>query len=501
MKLFTTRQISQIDKYTMEHEPVSSIDLMERAANQLCNYILSHYQTSQAFVFVCGFGNNGGDGLAMARILHQKGYKIRVYLFAEENKQSPDNLINHKRCSEISGLTVIQSTDMADYSFSPNEIIVDALFGSGLNRPLEGVVVPLIQKINSSGNFIISIDIPSGLMGEDNRQNNIDSKIKANVTLTLEFPKLSFFFPENEQYVGRFELIPIFLHKKIKADEPSPYYLSDKTFISSLIKKRAKFAEKRDFGHGLLIAGSYGKMGAAILASKACLRTGIGLITTHIPKSAVTILQTAIPEAMLSIDEHEFESSQISNPEKYTAVAIGPGIGCTENTQHVLNSLLQKNKNPLIIDADGLNLLAQQTHLLSKLPENTILTPHVREFDRLFGNHDSHYARFLTATIMAKEYQIMLVLKGAYTQIYMPTGEVYFNQSGTPGMATAGSGDVLTGIILSLLAQNYSPQNAAVIGVFLHGLAGELALENQSEESLIASDIIENIGKAFKCCY
>ncbi len=495
MKLFTTSQIAKIDKYTIEHEPIASVDLMERAAKQLCKYMEAHFQIPQAFVFVCGFGNNGGDGLAMARMLFQKGYPVRVYVFAEENKQSPDNKINYERCT---GFPVVRTTNVDDYVFHPNEIIVDALFGSGLNRPLEGKVVLLINKINQSNNRVISIDIPSGLMGEDNRRNNSESIIQADLTLTLEFPKLSFFFPDNEKYVGKFIIIPIFLHDKIKNEEPSLYYLSDRNFIFTLIKKRALFSEKRDFGHGLLIAGSYGKTGAAVLASKACLRTGIGLLTTHIPSASVYILQTAVPEVMLSIDEMEHENSHIHDIEKYSAIAVGPGIGCSEHTYGLLSALLTNNKVPLIIDADGLNILAQNTPLLSKLPENTILTPHAREFDRLFGNHDSHYERFLTASIMAKEYKIIIILKGAFTQIHLPSGEVYFNMSGTPGMATAGSGDVLTGMLLSLLSQKYLPWQASIIAVFVHGLAGERTLENQSEESLIASDIIEYIGKAFK---
>lgn len=499
MKLFNTKQISKIDKYTIENEPISSLDLMERASTNLANYFVNNFSRQQAFCFVCGFGNNGGDGLATARLLFSKGYKVRVLLFAAPEKQSPENKINYQRCVEL-GIEHTQSTKIDDFKFNSDEIIVDALFGNGLNRPLEGDVVSIIKKINNSKNTVISIDVPSGLMGEDNTNNINENIIKANKTLALEFPKLSFFFPENEIYVGDFEIIPIYLHEEIKKTEPSRYFFLDKQLANQFIKKRSKFAEKRAFGHSLLYAGNIGKMGAAILASKTAIRSGAGLITTLIPEGSSQILQTAIPEVMVKEYSKTFDFSN-TEFKHYTAIALGPGIGVNEDSLNNLKSIIQFANIPLIIDADAITLLSQNKHLLKELPDNTIITPHIREFDRLFGQHQSHYSRFLTAQKMAQEFKIIIILKGAYTQIHLPNGEVYFNSTGNPGMATGGSGDVLTGILLGLLSQNFIPQYAALLGVYIHGLAGDLALKKQSYESLIASDIIKNLGKAFRQTY
>ncbi len=499
MKLFKTTQISKIDKYTIENEPISSLDLMERASKKLSSYFTKYFTKEQAFCFVCGFGNNGGDGLAVARILFQKGYNVRVLLFAEAGKQSPDNQVNHQRCVEL-GIELSQSTNVLDFNFNQNEIIVDALFGSGLNRSLEGDVVPIIKKINKSGNKVIAIDVPSGLMGEDNTQNIIENIIKANKTLTLEFPKLAFFFPENESFTGKFEIIPIYLHDEIKKTEPSPYFFLDKLLVKQFLKERFKFAEKRAFGHGLLYAGNVGKMGAAVLASKAAMRSGAGLITALIPEGSSSILQTAVPEVM--IKEYKKSFDFLNEEFKFfTATATGPGIGLNENSLNSLKSIIQFAKIPLIMDADGITILSQNKSLLCKLPENTIITPHLREFDRLFGEHQNHFARFLTAQKMAQELKIIIILKGAYSQIHLPNGETYFNSTGNPGMATGGSGDVLTGILLGLLSQNYKPQDAALLGVYIHGLAGDYALKKQSYESLMAGDIIKNLGKAFRAIH
>ncbi|MGQ9846472.1 MAG: NAD(P)H-hydrate dehydratase [Bacteroidales bacterium] len=496
MKIFTTSQISKIDKYTIENEPISSIDLMERASNQISDYLIRHFSKEHSFCFVCGFGNNGGDGLAVARILFLKGYKVRVLLFAEKEKQSPDNQINHQRCLEL-GIELFQSTNADDFLFNQNEIIVDALFGSGLNRPLEGNVVQIIKKINQSKNTVISIDIPSGLMGEDNRQNKPDNIINAKLTLTLEFPKLAFFFPENERFVGTFKVIPIYLHEEIKKSEPSPYFFIEKSLVATILKKRSKFAEKRAFGHGLLYAGNTGKMGAAILASKAAMRSGAGLVSVLIPKELSPIIHTTVPEVL--IKEITPSNNFSHNEYKYfNALAIGPAIGIDDNSLFLLKSFILETKIPLILDADAITILAQNKNLLNQLPENTIITPHLREFDRLFGEHSDHFSRFLTARKMAKELKIIIILKGAYSQIHLPNGDTYFNSTGNPGMATGGSGDVLTGILLGLLAQNYTPSEAAIIGTYIHGLAGDLALNTQSHESLIASDIVEHLGKAFQ---
>jgi len=499
MKLFTTQQISKVDKYTIEYEPISSTDLMERASTQLLKYVLKHFSNQHRFAICCGFGNNGGDGLALARLLHQNQYRVRILHFNMEAKQSPDNLINYRRCIELR-IPIIQSDNPHDYTFEKDEIIIDALFGSGLKKPLEGSIVPIIDKINHSGCKVIAIDIPSGLMGEDNRSNHPQNIIKANLTLTLEFPKIAFFFPENEPYVGKWEIVPIFLHPDAKENEPSNYFLIEPTLLKPLFKTRSQFAEKRQVGHGLLYVGSKGKMGAAVLAAKAAIRSGAGLISTWIPESERFIIQTAVPEILLKTYneqdktiEHDFHI--------YNAVATGCAIGTDSYALHKFQILLQTPSKPLVVDADAISLIAKNKGLLEKLPPNTILTPHLREFDRLFGEHHLHFERFLTAQKIAQKHKLIIILKGAYTQVHLPDGTTYFNSTGNQGMATGGSGDVLTGIIVGLLAQDYTPKNAALIGTYIHGLAADYALEKQSYESLIASDIIDYLGKAFKTTF
>lgn len=495
MKIFTTQQISYIDKYTIENEPIKSIDLMERASFELSKYVIKHFYHHKHFAVICGFGNNGGDGLALARILHLKGYAIRVFIYLPNGKQSNDNFINYKRCLEC-GITCTKIEHGSELDIKPDEIIIDALFGSGLNRPLEGKVISIIQKINQLNNTVISIDMPSGLMGEDNRENKPEIIIHATITLTLEFPKLSFFFPENERFVGKFEVVPIHLHKEIKKTLSSPYYLLESSFVSEILKKRSKFSEKRIFGHGLLYAGNIGKMGAAVLASKAAMRSGAGLVSVLIPKESSAIIHTAVPEVL--IKENPLSSDFVQDEFKFfNAIAIGPAIGVDNNSLNQLKSIIKQTKVPIILDADAITLIAQNKKLLNLLPENTIITPHLREFDRLFGEHTNHFTRFLTARKMANELKIIIILKGAYSQIHLPNGDTYFNSTGNPGMATGGSGDVLTGIVLGLLAQNYTPIEASIIGTYIHGLAGDIALDTQSYESLIASDIIEHLGKAF----
>ncbi len=505
MKVFTTSQIAIIDKYTIENEPIKSIDLMERAASNLAceirNYIHDEFEN---LVFICGHGNNGGDGLAIARKLHKlRMVNIKVYLFAQEDKLSDDCAKNWKRLKKIKKLEKYITFNPDDVTIDENSCVIDALFGNGLTRPLGEPYKTLIKKINNSGARIISIDIPSGLMGEDNSNNDTDAIVKADKVFTIEFPKLSFFFPENEDYVKDFDIVSISLNEKIKNELESPYYyIYYDSIIKPLLRKRRKFAEKRDFGHALLIAGSYEKPGCAILAAKACLRSGVGLLHVHIPKNCILPVISNLPDVMLSIDNNDNYFTSVSIDNMFTAVGIGPGIGTEVETVKAFNKVLEnvKEKNlPLIIDADGLNILSKNKELLNILPKNTILTPHSREFDRLFGIHDTHYKRFLTAREVSNKYGIIIVLKGAHTQIHTPEGYTYFNSTGTPAMAKAGTGDVLTGIILSFLAQKYNPVDAAILGVYFHGLAGEEAKiiyskgYKESEYSILASDIIDNI--------
>ncbi len=499
MKIFTSSQVREIDKYTIENEPIASIDLMERAAQQITDWIIKHYDQHHTFVVFSGPGNNGGDGLAVARMLAGKFYRVRVIVVWISEKLSPNAKKNYDLLTTINSIEVIDLYENDEMPLPErSDIILDAIFGSGLNRPAEGFAAKMIRFINELPNIRIAIDIPSGLFGEDNTGNQSESIIKANYTLTLQFPLLSFFFPENEQYTGKWTVLPIGLHPEAIEQQQTPFEYIQQPDISKMIQFRKKFSHKGTYGNVLLVAGCYGMMGAAVLAGKACLRTGSGLVTIHLPRLGYQIVQTALPEALISIDESDIIFTGVTVSPEYKAIGIGPGLGCKMNTQRAFNNLVQNTNIPMVIDADGLNILSANTNWLNNLPPGTILTPHPKEFERLAGETGSGYERNKLQCEFARKYKLIIVLKGAYTSISFPDGSCYFNSTGNTGMATAGSGDVLTGIILSLLGQGYHPEKAALLGVYLHGLAGDLATEKESQESVIATDIIENIGQAYR---
>lgn len=501
MKLFKTTDIAILDQYTIEHEPIADIDLMERAANTIADYLIHQTDYAGKVLVFCGPGNNGGDGLAVARLLtgHNNRFDVKVFLLPGNHTMSISTETNLQRLKILGNTDIVQLNPGLPFPLiDPNAIVIDALFGSGLNRPLQGFAAQLVQHINQSGAEILSIDIPSGLMGEDNRLNLSENIIHATKTITFQFPKLSFLFPENEHYVGDWSIANIGLHPAILDTHPSAFHLLKDSEVAYLLKPRSKFAHKGSFGHALLIAGSYNRMGAAVLASKACLRSGAGLLTSHVPHNGYVIIQTTVPEAMLCIDESDLMFTSVPHLEQYNAIGAGPAIGTKVNTQKALHELLIQAEHPMVLDADALNILAANKAWLDELPENTILTPHPKEFERLTRPVTCGYERMELAIEFAARYKIILVLKGAHSLIVAPDGRIWFNTSGNPGMATAGSGDVLTGIILGLLAQAYTPLNAAIIGVFCHGFAGDLAANQQGLEALIASDIIENLGEAFR---
>lgn len=499
MKILTSGQIREADSYTIKNEPVASIDLMERAATVFTEWLVQNYNLSTSFKIFAGPGNNGGDGWAIARLLAERGYKkVNIYLLSISDKLSPDSEINRQRLEQQALVIIKTLKSENDFpEITTTDIIIEGLFGSGLTRPLSGLSAALVNYLNRSGSRIISIDIPGGLFGEDNSKNNKENIIKANCILTFQFPKLSFFFPENEKYVGEWHVLPIGLHPGFIDSIETPYNYVSPGEVRESLRERNKFAHKGTFGHGLLIAGSYGMMGAAILGAKAALRTGIGLVTSHIPRLGYEIIQTAVPEAIISIDKSDTAFTDFPELGKFNAVAVGPGLGCDEISGKALNDLLKKANIPLVIDADALNIISANKELLDIIPENSILTPHPKEFERLAGSYKDNFSRNKAQVEFAKKHKIYVVLKGAYTTIACPDGTCYFNTTGNPGMATAGSGDVLTGIILALMAQYYTPGDAALIGVFIHGLAGDIAAEETGESALIASDIVNYISGAF----
>jgi len=498
MKLFSTKLIAEIDRYTISHEPVADIDLMERAAMQVTLWLKNKYGTDRKIILLAGPGNNGGDALAVARQLAERGYQCEIFLFNGGKGLKGSPAVNLQRLEEQGKVTLKFIGGIDDFQVTePGDVIIDGLFGYGLTRPLEGLPADIVQKVNSLPNEVISVDIPSGLMGEDNSGNIVDNIIKADFTLTFQFPKISFLFAENEKYIGKWEVLPIGLHQEGIEITPSEFFLTEKEDVKKMIVPRSKFSHKGTFGHALLIAGSYGKTGAAVLASRACLRAGAGLLTTHVPHFGYPIIQTAVPEAMVSVDAHDSIFTEFPDLTSFSAIGAGPGIGMKSNTRNALYELITQARVPLVLDADALNILSENPGWMQNLPENTILTPHPGEFRRLAGETADSWARIQKQRQLAVTLKIIIVLKGAFTSVAIPDGRLFFNSSGNPGMATAGSGDTLTGIILGLLACRMKPEHAAIAGVYLHGHAGDLAAKVKSEHSLIAGDVIEFLGQAF----
>lgn len=498
MKFFSTSQIRELDQYTIEHEPIASIELMERAAWALSYEFIEHFPKAKGVCIFAGQGNNGGDALALARMLLKSGYEVSSILI-HSNSISADCEANkeHLISKFPNSLQELTSQFIAP-EISADIIIVDGLFGSGLSRPITGIFAEAVEWINKSENIVVAIDIPSGLQGEENKLTDKAVIVKADFTFSLQFPKLAYMFVENEAYVGSWTVLDIGIHPEVIMQSSSNLYYIENDDIKSLLKKRSKFNHKGTFGHALLVVGSKGMAGASVLSSKAALRSGAGLVTVHGPESNRIIVQTAVSEVIFQSDSHSDFITEVVDIEKFEAIGIGSGIGTQPKTAEMLRNLLVQMTKPCILDADALNIIAQENDLLEIIPENSILTPHPKEFERIFGESNSSFDRIIKAQEAAMRYKLIIVLKGAHTLIAMPDATLYFNSTGNSGMATAGSGDVLTGILAGLLAQGFSPENAAKIGVFLHGLAGDLALKNESKESLIAGDIIDNIGNAYK---
>lgn len=499
MKIFTIDKVREADQYTITNEPISSIDLMERASVQLSRWVKKHVKSKKNIKIFTGLGNNGGDGLALGRLLYESGYEIDIYIIRYSEKTSADFEINYSRILENGKIKVFNIYNHEEFpEISKNDVIVDSIFGSGLTRPTTGFIAQIINNINKSSAIVISIDIPSGLMADSTSMEGKGEIIHADYTLTFQFPKLAFLQPENDAYVGNWEILDIGLHHDYINKTPTKNYFIVKEDVAPIIRGRAKFSHKGTYGHAMIIAGSYGKMGAAVLASMACLKSGVGLLHTHIPIAGIEILQTSVPETMLSIDRNDHYFSDIPDINHYSAIGIGPGLGTEHQSQKAFKLLIQNTKCPMVIDADALNILSLNPTWIPFLPPNSILTPHPKEFKRLVGGWNNDFEKMEKQRHMAQKHGLYIVLKGAYTSVCFPDGSMYFNSTGNPGMATAGSGDVLTGIITGLLASGYSAGHAAILGTFIHGLAGDFASNKLGYEAVIASDIIRKIGKAFK---
>ncbi len=490
MKVFSAEQVRSIDLYTIEHEPVSSIDLMERAATVFVHELLKRECNSSQFYILAGTGNNGGDGLAVARLLDALNKQVLVFTPAQSSKQSPDFRENLKRLSACSNVEILDLSQFPAYELHAKAVIIDALFGTGLSRPVKGIFADCIQRINEIPLKTYAIDIPSGLFCDEQNAKD-DIIVRADVTFTFQFPKYSFFCAENEQYVGNWVVCDISLHPDIISHTQTDTFFVDSTMIN--LHSRSRFSHKGTYGHAAVIAGSEGKNGAAVLSAQACLKAGAGLVTACVPKPAMNALLITCPEIMCSTFSSDFFQHN-----KIAAIGIGPGIGVSPDSVEKLRIVLQQKNIPKVFDADALNCLGQYNELRSQLDASCVLTPHPGEFDRLTQTHTSAYARLISQKKVAQQLGCYIILKGAYSSLCTREGTMFFNSSGNPGMASAGMGDVLTGIITSLLAQQYTTFEAALYGMYIHGLAGDVALKNESHETLIATSIIDNLAQVFK---
>lgn len=496
MKIFTASQIYDADEFTISKQQINSDDLMERVATKLFDWIHSRLQGAQVNIqLFCGIGNNGGDGIALARHLHENGYSIQVHVVNYSEKRSKDFLINLERLKDRKIWPDFINSDSSLPSILSNDIVIDAIFGIGLNRPPDTWVANLIKHINVSSAFVLSVDIPSGLPTDKIPQNS-DHVVRASYVLSFQVPKLVFFLPETGVYQNQWEILDIGLDAEYLDKTSTEYELIGRSEVLPMYRPRLKFSHKGTFGHSVIIGGSYGKIGAVQLACNASLSTGSGLVTAYVPECGYNSLQTAIPEAMVLTDDEDESISKINVPFVPSVFGIGMGMGTGEKTVKAFSAFLKKVESPIVIDADALNILAKQPSLLKDIPNHSVLTPHPKELQCLIGAWKDDFDKLEKAKNFSIKNDCVLVIKGAHT-ITIQGDKGYINTTGNPGMATAGSGDVLTGMITGLIAQGYSPLNAATFGVYLHGLAGDISASNNGYEALKASDIINTIGKAY----
>ena len=502
MKIPTARQFKELDAATIKTEEITSLNLMERASTQVTHFICNQYtDKNRPVVVFAGPAGNGGDGLAVARQLVVRGYaNVQVFLFNTGHTLSEDCKANAERLqSECPNATFTEVTQQFEApQFDQRPVIVDALFGTGLNKPLSGGFAALVQFINACTPDIVAIDVPSGLMCEDNTLNSHSAIVKARHTVTFQLPKLAMLLADNQEYVGQLHIVNIGLTADGIARLETPYHIMEREEVKALLHPRSAFGHKGTFGHAMIIAGKYGMAGAAVLAAKACLKGGAGKVTVHTPRRNNDILQTAVPEAILHHDEDELIFTTPIRHASYEALCIGPGIGTDKRTALALIEQTSHAGTPLLLDADAINIFGHHKGWIAQIPKNTILTPHPGELQQLGICNADSYSILLEAINLATRHQFIVVLKGHYTAICSPDGHVHFNPTGNSGMGTAGCGDVLSGLITALLAQGYAPFDASRLGVYLHGLAGDIAAAQLGEHSLTASDVLAALPEAFK---
>lgn len=495
MRILNTTQIRELDAYTISHEPIDSIDLMERASRAFCDWFFERIDISKTVHVVCGTGNNGGDGLAIARMLNQWGYTVTTSIVRGGAPESPDFKTNETRLPRKVEKQEI-TNENGDISFPSSDILVDALFGSGLSRPPSGLYAKVIATMNQAEALKIAVDLPSGLMADSHTSPPI---VRADQTVSFQLPKLAFMLPECYEFTGEWHVVDIGLSRHFIREAVTPYFYTRPKDVRRILRARSKFDHKGTFGHALIIAGSRGKVGAAVLAARSALRAGVGLLSVRVPDCGYSILQTAVPEAMVDVDgDPDVISAAPADTSRYNAIGIGPGLGQDLRTAKALAETLSNFGKPVVLDADALNIIANDASLRALIAPGSILTPHPKEFQRLAGEWENDFQRLDKLRKLAVSFKSVIVLKGAHTAISNERGEVFFNSTGNPGMATGGTGDVLTGVITGLLAQNYTPCEAAVLGVYMHGLAGDLAAFEGGMAPLIASDLIAYMPEAYR---
>ncbi|MCY2686674.1 NAD(P)H-hydrate dehydratase [Salinimicrobium sp. TH3] len=496
MKILTAKQIKKADKLTIEKQGISSTELMERAASLVFEEIHRRLEGAPIPVKIfCGIGNNGGDGLVVGRQLIEAGYDVTIYIVNYSDQRSQDFLLNYDRVKNHSKEWPILLKSEEDFpEIKYGDFVVDAIFGVGLNRPLPDWVASLVRHINGSGAFVLAIDMPSGLMA-DAAVEDEESIIRASYTITFQVPKMAFYMPSTAPFVGDLQILDIGLDTDFLQNAPAAAQLISKPEAKALYTPRKRFSHKGTYGHALIIGGSYGKIGSVCLSATAAMRAGAGLVTIFAPKCGYEILQTSLPEAMVLTDSHSEILTNLKFDLEPDVIGFGIGVGTNEETVKAFEQLLKNYRKPMVIDADGLNILSKNNNLLDHLPEGSLLTPHPKELERLIGSWKDDFEKLEKVKSFATKYKVVVVIKGTFTFTVAPN-DFFINTTGNPGMATAGSGDVLTGILTALIGQGYEPLRAAVLGVYLHGKSGDLAAEKLSYEGVIAGDIAKNTGAA-----
>ncbi|SHH64508.1 bifunctional ADP-dependent NAD(P)H-hydrate dehydratase/NAD(P)H-hydrate epimerase [Winogradskyella jejuensis] len=497
MKIFSKTQIYEGDKITEQRQSLPPSELMERAGLQIFNWMHLRMQGAQVPIHIfCGIGNNGGDGLVIARHLITHGYNVEVYVVNCGNSRSQDFLTSYDKVKAVTKKWPQLLKCETDFpEIHKDDIIVDAIFGIGLNRSIEDWIKALFHHFKASDAFTLSVDIPSGWYTDKPIQDK-DGVVRANYTLSFQSPKLIFFLPETSDCTVQWEVIDIGIDREYLISSETEYELISKNEVLPMYKPREKFSHKGDFGHGLIIGGSYGKIGAVQLATRSVLSSGAGLATAYVPKCGYYPLQSSLPEAMVIANADEKKITDINFDIEPSAIGIGVGLGKSSETVSALQTFLKSNKAPLVIDADAINIISENNALLKSIPENSILTPHPKELERLVGKWSDDFDKLKKASDFSVKHKVIVVIKGAHT-ITVFGEKKYINVTGNPGMATGGSGDVLTGVITGLLCQKYNPIEATLFGVYLHGRAGDLAIEEYGYQSLLAGHIIDYLGEAY----